>query len=131
VFLPIGALLAALSKSAVGQAAGYCLLGVALAMPICMRIWQRRESRRTCLASVAENETRYCEQMCREDALRTSRQTKLVYLRQEYAEEEFPVARIAKEASVSLETAALLKKLAGKARINKQGLMRDADRQLV
>ena len=112
VLLPVGALFAALSDSRIGQAVGFFLLGSAIIIPVVMRLWQRRESLQARSASAAENEARYGEQMCREDALRTSRQTKLVYLRPEYAEAGLERSRIAQEAGVTLETAALIQQLA-------------------
>jgi len=112
VFLPIGALLAALSGSAAGQISGFCLLGLALILPVGMRLSQRREARRASHVSVAENEKRYSEQMCREDALRTSRQTKLIYLRPEYADTSYNFTQIARETGVEQATAARIQKIA-------------------
>ncbi len=112
VLLPVGALFAALSDSRLGQAVGFCLLGSAIVIPAVMRLWQRRESRRVRRASEAENEARYSEQMCREDALKTSRQTKLIYLQPAYAEAGIERSHIAKETGVSLDTAELIQQLA-------------------
>lgn len=112
VLLPIGALLAALSRSVIVQGIGFFVLGLAVVIPVCMRLWQRREAISACRASDAENEVRYSERMCREDALNTSRQTKLIYLKPEYAAEEADLAWIARETGVAPETARLLQKLA-------------------
>ena len=112
VLLPIGALLAALSRSEIVQAIGFLVLAMALVIPILMRFWQKRESIAARRASVAQNEARYSEQMCREDALNTSSQTKLIYLRPEYAAEDVDLIRIARETGVAPESAKLLHKLA-------------------
>ena len=117
VLLPVGALFAALSGSKIGQAVGFCLLGLAVIIPVITRLWQHRESRRARRASDAENEARYSEQMCREDALRTSRQTKLVYLSPKYAGAEAERSDIAKETGVTQDTAALIQKLATSAQL--------------
>ena len=115
LFLPIGALLAALSDSMASRIIGYGMLGLAVVMPVYMRLWQRREARRATLASDAENEQRYSEQMCLEDALRTGRQTKLIFLRPEYTQAGYDSARIARETGVAPATGVLLKKLAAAA----------------
>lgn len=112
VLLPIGALLAALSRSIFVQGIGFLVLGLAVAIPVFMRLWQRREAISACRASDAENEARYSERMCREDALNTSRQTKLIYLKPEYAAEDADLAWIARETGAAPETARLLQKLA-------------------
>ena len=112
VLLPFGALLAALSQSKIVQAIGFVLLGLALIIPLVMRFWQRRESRIARRASEEENEARYSEQMCREDALNTSRQTKLIYLKPAYAAQSANLSAIARETGVAPETARLLHKLA-------------------
>lgn len=111
VLLPVGALLAALSSYPVSQIIGYCLIGLAVVLPISMRIWQRREARFAARASEAENIRRYSEQMCREDAQRTSRQTKLIYLKTDYASEGAE-KQIAKETGMKGESAVLLARLA-------------------
>ena len=111
VLLPFGALLAALSQSKIVQAIGFVLLGLAIIIPLLMRFCQRRESRVARRASEAENEARYSEQMCREDALNTSRQTKLIYLNPDYAAQSADLADIARETGVAPETARLLQKL--------------------
>lgn len=111
VFLPFGALLAALSDHAVSRAIGYFLLLLAAVIPILTRIWQWREAQRARSASETQNIRRYSERMCREDALHTSRQTKLIFLRPEYAGGDLEPADIARETGVTLETAALLKRL--------------------
>jgi hypothetical protein len=115
VFLPIGALLAALSQSMIGQITGFCLLGFAVVIPLLLRFWQRRESICASRASKPENELRYSEQMCREDALRTSHQTKLIFLSPEYAKTETDPAAISRETGVAPETAELIQKLAAAA----------------
>ncbi len=115
VFIPIGALLAAFSGSMVSRIIGYGLLGLAVVMPVYLRLWQRREAWRATLASDAENEQRYSEQMCREDALRTSSQTKLIFLRPEYKQTGYDSARIAQETGIAPTTGVLLKKLAAAA----------------
>ena len=120
VLLPIGALLAALSRSIVVQGIGFLVLGLSVAIPVFMRLWQRREAISACHASDAENEARYSERMCREDALNTSRQTKLIYLRPEYAEAEISPADIAREASVEEGTAALIKRLVSEVRLKRR-----------
>lgn len=111
VLLPVGALLAALSKYKASQIVGYCMLGLAVVIPVLMRFWQRREARIASRASEEENMRRYSEQMCREDAQRTSRQTKLIYLNPAYANEGME-EQIVKEAGVRSETAALIARLA-------------------
>lgn len=119
VLLPVGALLAALSKYQASQIVGYCLLGLAFIVPVVMRFWQRREALQAIHASEEENMRRYSEQMCREDAQRTSRQTKLIYLKPAYANigmEE----QIVKETGVQMETAALIIRLAGSTPLIKQ-----------
>ncbi|HML69299.1 MAG TPA: hypothetical protein PKA81_13015 [Clostridia bacterium] len=123
VLLPIGALLAALSQSVVVQGIGFFVLGLAVAIPVCMRLWQRREAISACRASDSENEARYSERMCREDALNTSRQTKLIYLKPEYAAEDADLAWIARETGVAPGTAKLLQKLA----ISAQKLLRNQE----
>lgn len=115
VFLPIGALLAAFSRNLMGMAFGYAFVGLAVIMPILMRFWQRRDAIRASCASDQENFARYSEPMCREDALRTSKQTKLIYLRPDYAAPGFDPADIAREIGVSNETAALVQKLSSAA----------------
>lgn len=115
VFLPIGALLAAFSRNWVGQLFGFGFLALAIVIPILMRFWQRREAIHASRASDQENFARYSEQMCREDALRTSRQTKLIYLKPEYAREGVSPREIAQETGVTHETAALLQRLSSAA----------------
>ena len=115
VLLPVGALLAALSQSEIVQAVGFVLLGLPILIPALVRHCQRREARIARRASDAENEARYSEQMCREDALSTSRQTKLVYLNPAYASPECDPAVIAREAEVSPQTAQLIHKLSAAA----------------
>ena len=111
VFLPFGALLAALSGNTVSRTIGYFLLSLAVVIPLVMRFFQWREARRARRASDAENISRFSERMCREDALHTSRQTKLIYLRPEYADAAFEPARIARETGVTRETAVLIQRL--------------------
>lgn len=115
VFLPIGALLALLSRNWTGTAFGYAFLGLAIVIPILMRFWQRREAIRASRSGDQENFVRYSEQMCREDALQTSRQTKLIYLRPEYAGKGIDLNGITRETGVSHETAALIQKLSSSA----------------
>jgi hypothetical protein len=115
VFLPIGALLAAFSRNLMGSVFGYIFLGLAVIMPLLMRLWQRREAIRASRSSDQENFARFSEQMCREDALQTSRQLKLIYLRPEYAEAGMDPASISREIGVSNETAALVQKLSSAA----------------
>jgi len=115
VFLPIGALLAAFSRNVIGMAFGYAFLGIAFLMPLLMRLWQRREANRASRATDQENFARYSEQMCREDALRTSRQMKLIYLRPDYAEPHMSIKSIASEIGVSHDTAGLIQKLSAAA----------------
>ena len=115
VFLPIGALLAAFSRNLMGSVFGYTFLGLAVIMPLLMRLWQRREAIRASRSSDQENFARFSEQMCREDALQTSRQMKLIYLRPEYAEAGVDAASISREIGVSNETAALVQKLSSAA----------------
>lgn len=118
VLLPVGALLAALSKYVASQIVGYALLGLAVAIPILMRFWQRREALRAKQASDEENMRRYSERMCREDAQLTSRQTKLIYLKPEYAAEGME-QRVMHETSVHSETAAQIVKLSLAAQENR------------
>lgn len=115
VFLPIGALLAAFSRNLMGIAFGYAFVGLAVIMPILMRFWQRRDAIHASRATEQENFARYSEPMCREDALRTSRQMKLIYLQPEYAAPGFDPANIAREIGVSSETAVLVQKLSSAA----------------
>jgi hypothetical protein len=115
LFLPFGALLAALSKSTSGRVTGAFLLAVAVGVPILMRFWQRREAKRASMAGDAENEGKYSEQICREDAMRTSRQTKLLQLRPEYTTNAYSALRIAEETGVTPATAAQIKTLSEKA----------------
>ena len=115
VLLPIGALLAALSQSEIVQSIGFGLLALAIVIPIFMRLWQKRESIAARRASEAQNEARFCEPMCREDALSTSRQTKLIYLCPKYGAQEADIAKIARDTGVTLETARLIQKLSAAA----------------
>lgn len=115
VLLPIGALLAALSQSEIVQAIGFALLGLAVVIPIFMRLWQKRESMIARRASETQNEARYSEPMCREDALNTSRQTKLIYLRPDYGAEDADLVKIARETGVAQETARRIQKLSAAA----------------
>ncbi|HWQ98209.1 MAG TPA: hypothetical protein VN538_09000 [Clostridia bacterium] len=115
VFLPIGALLAAFSRNVTGMIIGDIFLGLALVVPLLMRLWQRRDAIRAIHATEQENFTRYSEPMCREDALRTSKQTKLIYLRPEYAAPGADAGGIVREIGVSPETAQLLQKLSAAA----------------
>jgi hypothetical protein len=115
VFLPIGGLLAALADSTAWQIVGFCLILLAILLPLGSRIAQRREARRANTACDEENEAKYSEQMCREDAARTNRQMKLIPLRAQYLEERYSVAKISDETGVSAETAAFLKALTPKA----------------
>ena len=112
VFLPIGALLAGFSRNPAGEILGYGFLGLAVVMPVLLRLRQRREAARARRATERENLQRYSEQMCREDALLTSRQTKLIYLCPAYAAPDATPAMIAREVGVTQETAALIQKLA-------------------
>ncbi len=115
VLLPLGALLAALSQSEIVQSIGFFLLALAIVIPIFMRLLQKRESIAARRASEAQNEARYSEPMCREDALSTSRQTKLIYLCPEYGAEGADIAMIARDTGVALETARLIQKLSAAA----------------
>lgn len=126
VFLPIGALLAAFSRNVTGMISGYLFLGLALGIPLLMRLWQRRDAIRASRANEQENFARYSEPMCREDALRTSKQTKLIYLRPEYAVPGADADGIAREIGVSPETAQLLQKLSSAAQICCAGKPRQA-----
>ncbi len=105
----------AFSRNVIGMAFGYAFLGIAFLMPLLMRLWQRREANRASRATDQENFARYSEQMCREDALRTSRQMKLIYLRPDYAEPHMSVKSIASEIGVSHDTAGLIQKLSAAA----------------
>ncbi len=115
VLLPFGALLAALSAHLVSRVIGYFLIFFAIILPVLMRDWQRREARRARLASEAENISRYSEIMCREDALQTSRQTKLIYLDPAYASKPYDTPRIARELLVTQECAAHIRELSAEA----------------
>ena len=120
LLLPIGGLFTIFSKSLAGNIAGYSLLSLALIMPALLRFRQRGEAKRVRGASEEENFRIYSERMCREDAQRTSRQTKLIYLRPEYAGEGISPASIARDASVEEGTAALIMRLASAARQQKR-----------
>lgn len=120
LLLPVGALFAAFSKTLAGKIAGYCLLGLAFIIPAVLRLWQWLEAKRVRTASEEENFRIYSERMCREDAQRTSRQTKLIYLRPEYAEAGINPADIAREASVEEGTATLIKRLVSEVRLKKR-----------
>ena len=113
ILLPVGALLAALSDSVTGRLTGFILLGLAAFVPIVLRLFQRREAMRVRRTSEQENFVRYSEQMCREDAQRTSRQTKLIYLRPEYAKAS--ASEIAREMSLDIHTAERIVKLSATA----------------
>ena len=113
ILLPVGALLAALSDSVTGRLTGFILLGLAAFVPIVLRLFQRREAMRVRRTSEQENFVRYSEQMCREDAQRTSRQTKLIYLRPEYAKAS--ASEIAREMSLDIQTAERIVKLSATA----------------
>ena len=115
VFLPVGALLAAFAEETFWQVAGFVLIALSVALPLLTRALQLREARRAQAASEAENAARYSAQICLEDAMRTSRQTMLVRLRPEFAEEGYPLARIAEEAGVSEQTAELIRSLSQRA----------------
>lgn len=120
LLLPIGALFATFSKTLVVEIAGYALLSLAFIVPASLRVWQWVEAKRVREASEEENFRVYSERMCREDAQRTSRQTKLIYLRPEYAEAGISPADIAREASVEEGTAALILRLVSEARLKKR-----------
>ena len=119
ILLPIGALLAAFSKAQAVQFVGYALLGLACIIPAITRVWQRGEAKRVRQTTEEENFRTYSEQMCREDAQRTSRQTKLIYLKPEYAEAGMSPAAVARETSVEEGTAKLIIRLAGASRLKK------------
>ena len=120
LLLPIGGLFAAFSKTLAGKIAGYCLLSLAFIVPAVLRFRQWVEAKRVRTASEEENFRVYSERMCREDAQRTSRQTKLIYLRPEYAEVGISPAEIARQASVEEGTAALIMRLIGEVRLKKR-----------
>ena len=111
ILLPVGALFAALSHSLAGEISGFILLGLAGVVPLTIRLFQWREAKRVRRASEEENFRTYSEKMCREDAQRTSRQTKLIYLKHEYAQEGASPAAIAREMSVDISTAERIVKL--------------------
>ena len=120
LLLPIGGLFAAFSKTLAGKIAGYCLLSLAFIVPAVLRFRQWVEAKRVRTASEEENFRVYSERMCREDAQRTSRQTKLIYLRPEYAEVGISPAEIARQASVEEGTAALIMRLIDEVRLKKR-----------
>ena len=107
--LPVGGLLAALAESVVWQWVGFGLILLAVLWPLGSRLTQRWEARRANNASEEENERRYSEQMCLEDAQRTNRQFRLIPLHERYRSAEYTIERISDEAGVSRVTAALLK----------------------
>lgn len=109
ILLPVGALFAPLSKTLAGEIAGYCLLCLAIVLPVGMRLIQHAEAKRVRRASEEENIRVYSELMCREDAQRTSKQTKLIYLKPVYA--EAGAAQIARETGVDLAAAERIAKL--------------------
>ena len=114
LFLPFGVLLAAFCKNVIGWIAGALLIAFALCLPVIMRRWYTREAKRASLACEADNEAKYSERFCREDAMRTSRQAKLIHLRPEYLTDAYDAVRIAEETGVSLGAAAFLKTIAQK-----------------
>ena len=84
---PVGRLLrqlsdeiSALAESVVWQWVGFGLILLAVLWPLGSRLTQRWEARRANHASEEENERRYSEQMCLEDAQRTNRQFRLIPL---------------------------------------------------
>lgn len=107
--IPVGGLLAALSENTAWQWVGLGLILLAVLMPLGSRLTQRWESRRANAASEEENERRYSELMCLEDAQRTNRQFRLIPLHERYCTAEYTIERISEEAGVSRVTAALLK----------------------
>ncbi len=115
VFLPTGALLTTFAKSASWQIAGYGLIALALVLPIAAYISFRREAVSAQNAGAEENEAKYCPKMCRDDALHTSHQTKLVSLKPQYIDEEYTPSRISEETGVTLQTAEMVKTLTQKA----------------
>lgn len=104
-----GGLLTALSANVVWQWLGLGLILLTVLIPLGSRLAQHWESRRANTASEEENEWRYSEQMCLEDAQRTNRQFRLIPLRERYRLAEYTIERISEEAGVFRVTAALLK----------------------
>ncbi|MEA4869795.1 MAG: hypothetical protein VB062_04050 [Christensenella sp.] len=109
--LPVGGLLAALATITAWQVIGFGLILLAILLPLGSRLAQRREAKRASAASDEENETRYSELMCLEDALRTNRQIKLVPLHARYCAEGFTAERFSGETGVSRPTAVFLQSI--------------------
>lgn len=115
VLLPIGTLLMFFGATQPNRIGGIVMAALAFVIPIWIRLQQRREAIVARKASDAQNEANYSAKLCLEDALHTSRQATLIPLHTAYAEDRYEAARIAKELSVSSETADLIKTLAVKA----------------
>ena len=60
-------------------------------------------------ADAEENMKKYAPIMCMEDARKSGQQGKLVEMKLEYATDKYPIEKIAKEAKVSTQTAAMIK----------------------
>lgn len=83
------------------------LTGIGVAAAVIAQ--QQKEVKTARAASDAENERTYSVKMCRERAAKSGTQDKLVELKLEYATDEYPIERIAKEAGVTTATATILK----------------------
>ncbi len=115
IFLPTGLLFAGLAAEPVFRAVGFGFIALALLLPVAARILQWREAAQAKRADDAENEAKYSELICREDAHRTNRHTKLVQLRPEYAQDSVCAERIGEENGVSAAIGETIRQIAGKA----------------
>ncbi|NLI54215.1 MAG: hypothetical protein GX417_07785 [Clostridiales bacterium] len=121
MFLPAGVLLALLAQQAAFRASGYALVALAFLLLTGSRLQQLGEAKRARRAGDAENEAKYGEQICREDARHTSRRAKLIPLRPEYAEEGFSASRIGEENGISSAAAETVKTAASQVLANLPG----------
>lgn len=114
----IGTLITAIAGSDFWRVVGILLIlaGIATAL---VRIREHvREVKRAREADMEENMKKYAPQMCLEDIHKSGTQGKLVEMKLEYATDQYPIEKIAKEAKVSQQTAMLIKTIILKALVD-------------
>lgn len=117
IMLPFGVLLATLSENTTWRIVGWAALALGLILPVMTHIAHRREITRARTSSFKENADRYAREMCREDALKTNAQSKLVEIKSDYASNDYTADLIAADAGVTPQMATTIKSIISKMNI--------------
>lgn len=103
----LGGLLCASAKTSFWQGVGVLAIVLGVVVAGIAIYQQMAETKRARVSTHEENVKRYSAMMCKEAAAKAG--GKLVELKIEYAADEYSIERIAKEAGVSMQVAALIK----------------------